>query len=851
MRTSPKVIAAYILITVAVVLPTFFNLLSPSQLEALPGWVSKARITLGLDLRGGSHLVLEVNSKAFVEERMQILADDMRERLREGRVTRVRPQVADGALNVTTTDAAQQADVLRIARELIAATDAGSGKAASMTVETVSPTHIRLKLTEAGLRDRIGSAVEQSLEIVRNRIDEVGVAEPTIQRLGLERILVQLPGVQDPDRIKRLLGSTAKLSFHLVEGEGLAQPANRDVSENLPSRDGKEHYTINRRPVVTGDQLVDAKAGFDQRTNEPIISFQFDSKGKLAFAKFTQANVGKPLAIVLDGKVLSAPVIREPIVGGSGQISGRYTTQETTDLATLLRAGALPAPLTVIEERTVGADLGADAIAKGTWTGLVGFLLVFGFMICLYGTWGLIANLALLLNVLMTLGTLSLLGATLTLPGIAGIVLGIGLAVDANVLINERIREETRKGSSALASLDAGFKRAFSTIVDSNVTTLIASLLLFMFATGPVRGFAVTMGIGIGISMFTAVAVVRILMEWVVRRQRLKTLRIEPLFHLIPDGTSIPFMKARRLGLMVSVVLSVASVILFFKPGLNYGVDFRGGIQVEVLTAGPADLASLRAKLDTLELGEVGLQEFGRADTVLVRAEEQPGGEIAQTQAVKRIKQAVSDVATGAIFSRVEVVGPKVSSELAETGILAVVLASLAMLAYIWTRFEWPFAVGAIATLVLDVTKTVGFLALTGLDFNLTAIAAILALIGYSVNDKVVVYDRMRENMRLYKQMSLRDLIDRSINETLARSIYTSVTAFLAMLPMAIAGGSAVESFAIPMIFGIIIAASSSVFIAAPILLFLGDWRTQRRARIEAENPTPAAPEGPNYQSMP
>ncbi len=850
MRTSPKVIA-YILITLAVVLPVAFNFLTPAQIDMLPGWVAKARITLGLDLRGGSHLVLEVDSKAFIEERLQILADDMRDRLREGRITRVRTQVTNGALVLTSADAAQQADVLRIARELTAAADAGTGKAATMNVETVSPTQIRLILTESGLRGRIGNAVEQSLEIVRHRIDDVGVAEPTIQRLGMERILVQLPGVQDPDRIKRLLGSTAKLSFHLVEDVGLAQPASRDASENLPSRDGKEHYTINRRPVVTGDQLVDSKASFDQRTGEPIVSFQFDAKGKRDFGRFTQSNVGKPLAIVLDGKVLSAPVIREPIVGGSGQISGRFTAQEATDLSTLLRAGALPAPLTVIEERTVGADLGADAISKGAWAGLFGFGLVFCFMVMLYGTWGLIANCALMLNILMTLGTLSLLGATLTLPGIAGIVLGIGLAVDANVLINERIREETRKGLSALASLDAGFKRAFSTIIDSNVTTLIATFLLFMFGTGPIRGFAVTMGIGIGISMFTAISVVRVIMEWVVRKRRMKVLHIEPLVRLVPDGTHIPFMNARFFGIGMSIFLSVASVILFFKPGLNYGVDFRGGIQLEVDTQSPSDLGTLRAKLDGLGMGEVALQQFGSPHTILIRAEEQPGGETAQTQAVERIKQAVSEVAPDSNFPRVEVVGPKVSGELAQTGVLAVVLASLAMLVYIWVRFEWPFAVGAIVTLVLDITKTVGFLALTGLDFNLTAIAAILALIGYSVNDKVVVYDRMRENMRLFKQMSLRELIDRSINEAMARSIYTASTAFLAMLPMAVAGGSAVQSFAVPMLFGIFIAASSSIFIAAPILLFLGDWRTQRRARIAAESPTSPATEGPNNSAVP
>ena len=850
MRVSRAKLIAFVLLTLAVVLPTAFNFLTPAQVDMLPGWVSKARITLGLDLRGGSHLVLEVDSKAFVEERLQILADDMRNRLRDAKITRVRTQVGDGALTVIATDAAQQADLLRIARELISTADANTGKPASIAVDTQSPTQFRMTLTEAGIRDRISSAVEQSLEIVRHRIDEVGVAEPTIQRVGRDRILVQLPGVQDPDRIKRLLGSTAKLGFYLVEGMGAAAPSSLDTTQVLPGRDGQK-YVITKRPVVTGDQLVDAKAAFDQRSGEPIVSFQFDATGKRAFGRFTQANVGKPLAIVLDGKVLSAPVIREPIIGGSGQISGRFSAQEATDLSTLLRAGALPAPLTVIEERTVGPDLGADAISKGAWSGLIGFGLVFAFMVMLYGTWGLIANFALMLNILMTLGTLSLLGATLTLPGIAGIVLGIGLAVDANVLINERIREETRKGLSALASLDAGFKRAFSTIVDSNVTTLIATFLLFMFGTGPIRGFAVTMGIGIGISMFTAISVVRVIMEWVVRKRRMKTLHIEPIIRFVPDGTHIPFMNARFFGIGMSIFLSVTSVVLFFHPGLNYGVDFRGGIQLEVDTQSPSDLGTLRAKLDGLGMGEVALQQFGSPHNVLVRAEEQPGGETAQTQAVEKIKQAISEVAPGSTFPRVEVVGPKVSGELAETGALAIVLASLAMLIYIWVRFEWPFAIGAIVTLVLDITKTVGFLALTGLDFNLTAIAAILALIGYSVNDKVVVYDRMRENMRLFKQMSLRELIDRSINEAMARSIYTASTAFLAMLPMAVAGGSAVQSFAVPMLFGIFIAASSSIFIAAPILLFLGDWRTKRRARIEAENPTAPEPEGKEQQAMP
>jgi SecD/SecF fusion protein len=675
------------------------------------------------------------------------------------------------------------------------------------------------------VRDRVNAATEQSLEIIRRRIDQIGVAEPTIQRAGADRIVVQLPGVQDPTRIRELLGSTAKLTFHLMGEGGIG-------TRSLPGADDNQKYTIQDIIAMAGDRLSDARAGFDQQ-GRPAINFRLDTVGARQFGDITRQNVGRPFAIVLDGKVLSAPTINEPIPGGSGIISGSFTTEQANDLAALLRAGALPAPLTVIEERTVGADLGSDAIKSGLTTGLIGFVLVFLFMFVLYGVWGLLANLALAMNVALTFGALSVMGATLTLPGIAGIVLGIGLAVDANVLINERIREETRKGARAVVALDLGFKRAYATVVDSNVTALLATVLLFYVGSGPVRGFAITMALGILISMFTAVSVVRAIMILIVKYRRMPVFRIEPLFgfKLILDGTSIPFMRGRFFGIGFSAVLSIASVILFFNPGLNYGVDFKGGLQMEIATSKQPDIGAWRKSFDSLNLGEIALQEADGGKNVLIRAERQPGGETAQTAALQKIRAAVVTQDAGATVERTEVVGPKVSGELAYAGVLAVVLASIAMLIYIWIRFEWPFAVGAIATLILDVTKTIGFFALTGLEFNLTAIAALLTLIGYSVNDKVVVYDRMRENMRLYKKMPLREMIDRSINETLARSLYTSVTAFLAMLPMAVWGGSAVESFAIPMVFGILIAASSSVFIAAPILLFLGDWRARRAAR--------------------
>ncbi|MDQ0456415.1 protein translocase subunit SecD [Rhizobium paknamense] len=840
MKTSRWLIAVYSVVILFGVLTALPNVLPQTVLDKIPSWLPHQRVSLGLDLRGGSHLVLEVDAADLIKERLQNLTQDARQSLTQAGIVSTSIRRVDRGIVVTLRDAAQRSAALTELQKL--SVSVGVAGSADLAFGG-NGGEITLTLTDAGLADRVTAAVDQSLEIIRQRVDQVGVAEPTIQRVGSDRILVQLPGVQDPKRLRDLLGSTAKMSFHMLAQPG---PDGRMPAGvvTLADDEGRQ-YPVVERPELSGDHLTDARVSFNPNTNEPVVSFRFDTLGAQRFAAITQANVGKPFAIVLDDKVLSAPVINEPITGGAGQISGNFSVQSANDLAALLRAGALPAKLTVVEERTVGADLGADAIAVGVTTGVIGFGLVVAFMVFLYGAWGLLANLALALNVVLTFAGLTLLGATLTLPGIAGIVLGIGLAVDANVLINERIREETAKGRGAMAALDAGFSRAYSTIVDSNVTALIATALLFWFGTGPVRGFAVTMGLGIAISMFTAVSIVRVIMIGIVRRRKFKTLTIKPLLplKLVPSGTKIAFMKGRFIGIGISAVLSIASVVLFFKPGLNYGVDFRGGIQLEVATQQPADLAAFRSGLETLGLGDVALQQFGDERRFLVRVERQPGGEEAQSVAVQALRTKLAAIDPAASIQRTEVVGPKVSGELATAGFLSVLLASIAMMIYIWARFEWPFAVGAIATLVLDVTKAVGFFALTGLDFNLTAIAALLTLVGYSVNDKVVVYDRMRENMRLYKAMPLRDIIDLSINETLARSLYTSATAFLALLPMAIWGGSAVESFAVPMVFGILVAAISSVFIAAPILLFLGDWR-RRHASGKTVTPTTAASGG-------
>jgi protein-export membrane protein SecD len=384
---------------------------------------------------------------------------------------------------------------------------------------------IRLTVPQAAITDRIRQTIEQSIQIVERRVNQLGTVEPLIQRQGTDRILVQVPGLQDPTQLKTILGKTAKMEFRMVDTSVPADQAQRgnlppDVEVLMSASAPKVPYVVKKQVLVSGGDLTDAQPGFDQRTGEPIVSFRFNTTGSRKFAQATSENVGQPFAIILDNEVISAPVIREPITGGSGQISGNFTVQSANDLAILLRAGALPAPLTPIEERTVGPGLGQDSIEKGELAAYVGSIMVIVFMLVTYRLFGVFANVAVIINVAMIFGLLSLLNATLTLPGIAGIVLTVGIAVDSNVLIYERIREELRGGRTAISAIDAGFKRALSTILDSNITTFIAAAVLFYIGTGPVRGFAVTLGIGIITTVFTAFTLTRLIVAWWVRWKR-------------------------------------------------------------------------------------------------------------------------------------------------------------------------------------------------------------------------------------------------------------------------------------------------------------------------------------------
>jgi SecD/SecF fusion protein len=819
------------------------NLFSRDTLAKLPGWVPTRQVNLGLDLRGGSYLLLQIDLQALDKERLDGALDGARAALRTAKIPFTSADIEGGAIKIVLRDPGQTQDAVAAINKTDN-TPAGGTSAYDVTV--AGQGEIKIAMSEIAARERAAQALDQSIEIVRRRVDETGVAEPQIARQDPDRILVQLPGVQDPERIKKLLGTTAKMDFHLVDETAAPDPAHVPPGDMLLQDDSMKGRTGQSAPIlvkkkveVSGENLIDAKASTDQQNGGWVVNFRFDSVGARKFAQVTQQNVGHRFAIVLDNKVITAPNIREPITGGSGQISGNFTAQDSSDLAVLLRAGALPAPMKIIEERSVGPDLGADSIKAGIYATLAGLVLVLAYMLFSYGLFGVFADIAVLVNLVLTIAALSLLQATLTLPGIAGLLLSVGMSVDANILINERIREELKNGKPPFSAMEAGFSKAWSTIIDSNLTTLLKMAILFLFGAGVVKGFAVTISLGIMISMFTATILVRLMMTSWMRRYRPKTLKIS-LFRFVPDHTTIKFMRGRFAGVITSAVLSVASVVLFFAPGLNYGTDFKGGIQVELKTEGPADFAALRNNLDQMGVGQVQLQQFGAPDEVLIRLERQPGGDDAQQGTVDRVKTDLTEKFPGSTIRRTEEVGATVSNELFWDGVKALGGALIAMLIYIWFRFEWQFGVGAVVTLVLDVTKTIGLFALFGWQFDLTSIAAILTIMGYSINDKVVVYDRVRENLRKYKSMPLRELIDLSINETLSRTIGTSTSVFLATIPLWLIGGRALHEFAYVTLFGIVISTTSSIFIAAPILLFLGEKKLRRNAAVVAAPARPA-----------
>lgn len=522
-----------LVVIAAVVLGVLFsapNMVSQQVRDQLPGWVPAQTLNLGLDLQGGSYLLLEVDVAELRRERMTSLTEEVRKTLRDNRITfsdlgQVGSDVTVRISDPTKVEAAFTA-LGRLANPM-----ASTGQA-DMTVTRGDDQRLRLNYAEQALREQEAGAVDQSIEIIRRRIDELGTKEPSITRQGSNRIVVQAPGESDPERLKNVIGQTAKLTFHMVDETVTPeeQAAGRipPGSMVLPATDGyAPAYIVRRRALVSGEMLTDARQANDPQTSRPVVNFRFNSQGARRFGDATTHNIGKRFAIVLDDQIISAPVIQSAITGGNGQISGNFTVESANDLAVLLRAGALPARLTVEEQRTVGAELGADAVAAGATSTIIGFVAILVFMIAAYGMlFGGVSVLALLVNGALIIATMSITQATLTLPGIAGLILTLAVAVDANVLIYERIRDEMRTGRGVIQSMEAGFSRAMSAIIDANITTLLAALIMFNFGSGPVRGFAWTLSIGVFTSVFTAVLITQVLLAVWFRARRPKLLPI-------------------------------------------------------------------------------------------------------------------------------------------------------------------------------------------------------------------------------------------------------------------------------------------------------------------------------------
>ena len=517
-----------LLICLLGVIFAFPNALSQTTLNNLPKIIPHKQINLGLDLRGGSHLLVEVQSSVRASERMDDLYDEIRIELRRNKILLSDISQSNNQLKITLSDDGFKGDLIDIIESLSQNVrgQLGTGQLVDELniVEQIDGS-ILVSMTEEAESDLLRRSVDQSIEIIRRRIDELGTKEPTIQRQGDSRILIQVPGLDDPKRLKDLLGTTAKMTFHLIDPFYDGGNVSRS-SMQLKHANNESTYVVERRSIIGGENLVDAQPGFDSQTNQPIVNFRFDGQGSRKFGKITTDNVGKLFAIVLDNEVISAPIINEPILGGSGMISGSFTVQEANDLAILLRAGALPAPLVILEERTVGPGLGADSIKSGQIASILGLLLVLIYMFASYGRFGIYSNISLLINLSLIVAVLSILQATLTLPGIAGIILTIGMAVDANVLIFERIREEISNNKSVINAIDNGYKRARTTILDANITTFIAAIILFQLGSGPIKGFSITLAIGIITSVFTAFTLTRFLVAMWIKRSNPKEINI-------------------------------------------------------------------------------------------------------------------------------------------------------------------------------------------------------------------------------------------------------------------------------------------------------------------------------------
>jgi SecD/SecF fusion protein len=856
---------------IAVLIVLSILILLPLASKNLPSWWGKVLpaegLRLGLDLQGGMHLILKVDLDKAVSNQLDLVQRDLRETLRKKQIPISKGETRGFNRMVFILPNAEQLPNLQSTLK-----DEFPGIAIQSTGQQPAGLQVELAFKEKEISSIRENALSQSLEIIRNRIDQFGVTEPVIVRQGADEMVVQLPGVKDPQRALDLIGKTAQLEFKLVDSdskidlEGLIAEAtqsgklksdytpadlNQVLADRLPperevffrkdveretGRVTKKPLLLFSKTLMTGAAIKTAQVQFGGNFNEPYVSVELNAHGSRTFDQITKDNVGRQLAIILDQIVQSAPVIQERISGGQAQITGAFTPDEAADLAIVLRAGALPAPVQIVQNVTVGPSLGLDSINKGLVSGLVGTALVVLFMMFYYRFSGLVANLALVLNVLFMMAAMSLFRATLTLPGIAGIILSIGMAVDSNVLIFERMREEFHSGKPVKSGVDGGYAKAFWTIVDSHVTTLITAFALFLFGSGPIKGFAVTLSIGVIFNLFTALFCTKVVYDYLSVKRRLKAFRFVEFI----KPTRIDFFGIRKYAFAVSGILVLFGLIAFVqinRGAANLGVEFSGGTMVQFKAQQPFRLDKIRTSLDQRGFKNIDLQQVPHENILIVRAKKSEQAVGKEGDAMGRALQEDFPELKFIMESKAEI-GASVSSALQKAALIAIAVSLAGIILYLAWRFELRFGVAAAIATFHDVLAVLGILYLLDKEITLLIVTALLTLAGYSLSDTVVVFDRIRETMNRQGRRNFGEIINISVNEVLARSLITGFSVFLVLLALFFLGGVVINDFALALLIGVLVGSYSSVFVAAPLVYY---WpsRKGRGRRAAGEKAAP------------
>lgn len=792
------------LASLVVMLPS----LIPARMAAgLPGWAAAHRLAPGLDLTGGSRLVLDISRDDIADERLRSAIGTIGNALRAAQIPYGNLNGADDEIDVTVTSA----DRVDAARQTLTGLDLG-------TLSEPESAQFHIVLPEAAIDEAVNAASLGAVDAVRRRVESLDIPALTVVRGDRGRIVVSMPGLTDPQRVKDMLATVGKLSARLVDD---SMPVNTAIEEGAPA--GSEvlystdeppaGYLVRQDDLFTTADVASAKAAAD---GEPFIEFVLRADAAEKLASFTRENSGRTIAILLDGQVISTSQIQGAIVDGVGRLSGDFDAEGAANLARIVASGPLPAALTILEERSIEPVLGTTSVTTIVLALVAAVAAVVAFMTFFYGVLGVIASLSLFFNMLLTFAALAVIGAPISLSMIAGVVLTVGLAVDASVLIFERIRDEVKAGRALSQAVSVGFGRARTTVLDASATMLIAVAVLFLLSAAPVRAFAVAVGIGMIATLFTTFGLThRLVRIWLGRSHATHLPKgVRSGFF---DRLNLRFMAVRNVVFLATAVLSLVIAGLLALGELRLGIDFTGGAALEVQAkAGLADPFDISARLADAGVAVQRVDSQLNERRAIVRLTSQGEGENAEQTSVLVARGELEDDYN---FRRVEVVGPSISGELIGTATLGFGVGLLALLAYIWIRFEWHFAIGAVIALAHDVFFTLGFLAVANIEFNISAVAALLTVAGYSLNDTMVVYDRIRENLRQFKQMPLPILIDDAINRTLSRTVLTSATTLIALAALALFGGEAIRTFALTLLFGVAIGTISSIYIAGPILI--------------------------------